>query len=166
MFWCWVKRYNSSNLYEANLLIIFLNFLHNASTWTTTSFNCRPLSMCVHTSHWPYRYWPFTLHPWQWWTHKNPWCNLWHYCHHCARCQLPHGTKTTIGVSFSHTQLLLLTNWHCVDQRWNLHPSWCCIVIVNLTLANLFPWCCITQGFVVSNATQIKENLELLHSTP
>jgi hypothetical protein len=136
MFWCWVRRlsYNLRSLSKAILLIIFPSFFHNVSdvAWTTTSFNCMPPSMCLHTSHRPYRYPPFTLDPRQR-THKNPWCNLWHYCRHCARCWLPHGTKTTTCVSFSHIQLLLLTNWHCVDQRWNLHPSWRCIVIVDLT---------------------------------
>jgi len=169
MFWCWVKHlsYNSSIFFEASLLIIFLSFLHNVlnMAWTTTSFNCKPPSMCVHTSHRPYKYPPFTLHPWQW-THENPWYNFWHYCCHCARFWLVHGTKTITHVSFSHTQLLLLTNWHCVDQRWNLHLSWYYIVIVDPMLVDLFPWSCITQRFVASNVTQTKENLELLYSTP
>jgi hypothetical protein len=49
------------------LSIIFLSFSHIISnmTWTIISFNCKPTLMCVHTSHQPYGYPPFTLHPWQ-----------------------------------------------------------------------------------------------------
>jgi hypothetical protein len=56
-----------------SLLIIFFNFFHNISyvTWITPSLNCRYLSMCARTSHWPYGYSPFTLRSWQR-TYWNP----------------------------------------------------------------------------------------------
>jgi hypothetical protein len=49
-----------------NLSIIFLIFLHNTLDTINiiTSFNFRPPPMCVHTSHQPYAYPPFTLCPW------------------------------------------------------------------------------------------------------
>jgi hypothetical protein len=62
----------------------------------------------------------------QQWTHKHPWCNLQQFYCHCIRCQLPYGTRTTTHASFNHIPLLLSMNWHCVHQRWNLNPSWCC----------------------------------------
>jgi len=37
--------------------------------------------MHVHTSHQSYVYPPFMLCPWQR-VHKNPWCNLQHFCYH------------------------------------------------------------------------------------
>ncbi len=73
---------------------IFLTFqlsspivFHNISyvTWTTSSLNCKHPSTCVHTSHQPYGYPPFTLCSWQR-THWNPWCNSWHLCCHCTEC--------------------------------------------------------------------------------
>ncbi len=62
------------------LSIIFPNFFHITlnTAWIITSFNCRPTLMCVYTSHQPYGYSPFTLHPWQW-VHKNPWWSSWHF---------------------------------------------------------------------------------------
>jgi len=103
-----------------NLLIIFPNFLHNALDMIliTTSFNCRPSSMCVHTSHWPYGYPPFTLCPWQW-THRD-------LCYHCMKCWFSCGMRTTTCASLNHSQFLLSTNQHFVHQSWNLHLSWRC----------------------------------------
>jgi hypothetical protein len=114
--------YNSTNF--PSLLIIFPNFLHNISytTWTTPSLNCRHPFMCLHTSHWPYGYPPFTLCSWQW-THWNPWCNSWHLCHHCMRCWFSCGMKITTCAFYNHIQLLLSTNQHCAYQRWHLHLS-------------------------------------------
>jgi hypothetical protein len=103
---------------------IFPKFFHDTlnTTRTATPFNCRLPPMCVHTSHWPYGYPILTLCPWQW-THKNPWCSLWHFCCYCTKCWLPHRTKTIICTSFNHTQFLSLTTWHYVRQRWNSHHS-------------------------------------------
>jgi hypothetical protein len=63
--------YNSTSF--PNLSIIFPGFLLNVlyTTWTTPSFYCRYLSMCVHSSHRPYGFPPFTLCSWQQ-THGNP----------------------------------------------------------------------------------------------
>jgi hypothetical protein len=93
--------------------------------WNTPSSNCRYLLMCVHSSHRPYGYPPFTMCSWQR-VHKNPWCNSWHLCCHCARCWLPHGTKIITCVSFNCIQLFLLMSWHCAHQRWHSHFSWRC----------------------------------------
>jgi hypothetical protein len=72
--------------------------------------------MCVHTSCLPYEYPHLMLCSWQR-THWNP-CNLWHLCHHCAKCWFPHGTRTITCASFNHIQLL---SQHCAYQRWHLH---------------------------------------------
>jgi hypothetical protein len=110
-----------------NLSIIFSNFLHCSSyaTWSTPSFNCRHPSMCMHTTHRPYGY-PFFMLCSRQWMHWNPWCNLWHFFHHCVRCLFPCGTRTITCVSFNHIQLLLLMSWHCAYQRWHSHFSWHC----------------------------------------
>jgi hypothetical protein len=34
--------------------------------------------------------------------------------------------ENNYSISFSHVQLLLLINQHCVRQKWNSHPCWCC----------------------------------------
>jgi hypothetical protein len=63
-----------------NLSIIFLSFFFHIilyTTWTSPSFNCMHLLMCVHTSHQLYGYPPLTLCSWQQ-THWNPWCNSQH----------------------------------------------------------------------------------------
>jgi hypothetical protein len=125
-FYCvpvWGKHldYSSTNFF--NLSIIFPNFHQIASNTTriTTSFNCRPPSMCVHTSHQTYEY-PLTLHPWQE-AHGDPWCSLRHFCCHSMKCLFPQGTKTTTYAFLKHTQFLPLTNWHYVHQRRNPHLS-------------------------------------------
>jgi len=85
------------------LLIIFPNFSTLFQTWLELSHPSivgLPL-MCVHTSHKPYGYPPFTLHPWQW-VHKNPWWSSWHFCCHCVRCWFSHGMKTITCTSFNH----------------------------------------------------------------
>jgi len=126
MFWLrgWCLAYSLTNL--PKLLTNFPSFFHNAlnMTWTTPSFNCKYPSMCVQTSHWPYEYLILMLCSWQW-VHMNPWCSSWHLCCHSAICWFPHGAKTTCA-SFIHVQLLPLTSWHCVHQRWHLHLSWHC----------------------------------------
>jgi hypothetical protein len=116
---------NLTNL--PNLLIIFPILLNNILKviWIIMSFNCKYPSMCVHTSHRCYMCPFFTLCPHQW-AHEHPWCGLRQFYCHCIRCQLPYGTKTITHASFNHVLLLLSMNWHCVHQRWNLHPSWCC----------------------------------------
>jgi hypothetical protein len=103
---------------------ILSTFLHNISytTWTTPSFNYKHPSMCVHTSHWPYGYSSLTLCSWQW-THWNPWCNSQHLSCHYMKCWFPHGVKTITCISFNHIQLLSLTSWHYVYQRWHSHLS-------------------------------------------
>ncbi len=87
MFHPWGQHlaYNSTNL--PNLSIIFIGFFHNVFNVVRgiTSFNFRPRLMCVHTSHWPYRYPLHTLHPWQW-TYEDPWCHSQHFCYHCVKC--------------------------------------------------------------------------------
>jgi len=107
MFWLYGGHlvYNLTSF--LSILITFPSFLHNVSamTWTTTSFNCKYPLMCVHTSHWSYRYPPFMLCPYQR-THKNPWCNLRHFCCHCMKCWLPCGKRTITCVSFNCIQLL------------------------------------------------------------
>jgi hypothetical protein len=109
------------------LSIVFFSFLHNTSyaTWTIPSFKCKHPLMWVHISHWPYGYPPLMLCSWQW-THWNPWCNLQHLCHHCAKCWFSHGMKTITCTSFNHIQLLLSTSRHCVYQIWYSHLSRCC----------------------------------------
>jgi hypothetical protein len=69
-----------------------------------TFFNCRDLSMCVHTSHWCYRCPPLMFHPWQW-AHMHSWCSSQHFCCHCIRCQLPCG-MTQDSPRISTTDLL------------------------------------------------------------
>jgi hypothetical protein len=96
--------------FQLFFLIFFIAF-RNAP-----SFNCKYPLMHVHTSHWPYRYPPFTLCSWQQ-AHKNPWCNSRHLCYHCVGCWLPCGVKTTTCVFFKHVQFLMLTNWHYAHQR-------------------------------------------------
>jgi len=87
MFW---PRGECLTYSPTNLPMFSINFpslFHKVSytTWIAPSFNCRYPLMHVHTSQWPYGYPPLTLCSWQW-THKNPWCNLWHLYCHCARC--------------------------------------------------------------------------------
>ncbi len=117
--------YNLTNFYS--LLIIFPNFFHNISNkaWITTSFNCKPLPMCVHTSHWPYKYPLLMLRPCQW-IAKDPWCSLQHFCHCCTKCWCPHVTRTTTCIYLTHIQFFLLASQPCVHQKWNSLPSWCC----------------------------------------
>jgi len=80
-------------------------------------------------------------------THKNLWCNLQHLCCHCPRCWLSCGMKTITCVSFNHVQFLLLTNRHCVHQRWHLHLGWCyhcrpnASGFTSLILCNSRIWC-------------------------
>jgi hypothetical protein len=116
---------NSTNF--PSFSIIFPSFLHNTlyAIWTTPSLNCKHPSMCVHTSHQPYGYAPFTLCSWQQ-MHWNPWCNLQHLCHHCTRYWFPRGMRTITCIFFNHIQLLSSTNWHCAYQRWHSHLSWHC----------------------------------------
>ncbi len=126
MFWpkggCLV--YSSTSF--PNLLINFSKKFHNTShmTWTTPSFNCKHPSMCVHTFHQPYGYPPLLVFMAT--NTLNPWCNLWHNCCHCAKCWIPHGTRTITCASFSYIQLLLLMNQHCTYQKWHSHPNQCC----------------------------------------
>ncbi len=127
MFWLRGRRlvYNSTNI--PILSIIFPNFLHITmyATWITPSLNCKHLSMCMHTSHWPYGYPPLTLCSWQQ-THWNPWCYSWHLCHHCMRCWFPRGMRTITCASFNHIQFLLSTSQHCAYQNGHSHFSQCC----------------------------------------
>jgi hypothetical protein len=101
-----------------NFSIIFSSFLHYFSyaIWSTPSFNYRHFVMCMHTSHQPYGYAFLMLCSWQQ-THRNPWCNSQHFCHHCARCLLSCGMRTIACTSFNHIQLLLLISRHCAYQR-------------------------------------------------
>jgi hypothetical protein len=89
------------------------------------SLNCMYLSMCVHTSHWPYGYPPLTLCSWQW-THMDPWCTSWHFCCHCVGYWFPHMAKTTTCASFKHVQFFSLMNQHCVHKKWHSQLSWRC----------------------------------------
>jgi len=109
---------------------------------------------CVHTSHRPYGYPPFTLCSWQW-THWNPWCNLQHLCRHCVKCWFPCGTTTITCISFNHIQLLLSMNWHCAYQIWNCTLT--NVVITDPTWIDLLPQSCATRGFVASDAIQANE---------
>jgi len=56
--------------------INFHSLFHNAlnTTWTAPSLNCKYPLMCVHTSHQPYGFPPFTSCSWQQ-VHMNPWCS-------------------------------------------------------------------------------------------
>ncbi len=56
--------FNLTNI--PNLSIIFPNFFHSAldAVVTTTSFDCRPPLLCVHTSHQSNGYPPLMLHSW------------------------------------------------------------------------------------------------------
>jgi hypothetical protein len=119
----WLTTWPIFPTFWLSSLVFFHSTLY--ATWITPSFNCRHLSMCVHTSHWPYEYPPPMLCSWQR-MHWNLWCNSWHICHHCKKCWLPRGTITITCVSFNHIQLLSLTNQHHVYQKWHLHPSRCC----------------------------------------
>jgi hypothetical protein len=127
MLWPKGRRLIYSSTSFPNLLIVFPIFLHNIlyTTWTTPSFNYMHSSMCVHTSHWPYGYPPFTLCSWQW-THQNPWRNLQHLCHHCTRCKFSYGTKIITCASFNHIQLLSSMSQHYVYQRWHSHLNQHC----------------------------------------
>jgi hypothetical protein len=152
--------YSSNNL--PNLSIILFIYFHNTlyATWTTPSFNHKHLLMCVHTSHQPYGYPPFTLCSWQW-MHWNSRCNLRHLCHHCTRCWLPCGTKTITCASFNHIQFLLLTNRHYAYQRRHSHLRRRChcrlnsSIFISLILRNS-RICCLR-----CNSSQRKELLQL-----
>jgi hypothetical protein len=152
--------YSSTNL--PSLSIIFPSFFHNISNvvYTTTPFTCRYLLMRVHTSHWPYGYPPLTLHPWQR-THVNSWWNSWHFCHYCVRCWISRGIKITTCTSFNHIQFLLLTNWHCADQRWNLHPSWHCHCQPNMSGFISLIFCNLWICYLRCNSSQKKKLLQL-----
>jgi hypothetical protein len=108
--------YNLTNFY--NLLIIFPNFFQNISNrgWITTSFNCKPPLMCVHTSHWAYEYPLLMLCPCQWMP-GDPWCNLRHFCHRCKKCWHSHVTRTTTCTSLTHIQFFSSTSQPCVHQK-------------------------------------------------
>jgi hypothetical protein len=142
--------YNSISL--PNLSIIFPNFLHNTlyMTLTTPSLNYKHPLMCVHTSHRPYGYPPLTLCSWQQ-THWNPWCNVLHFCCHCARCVFPRGMRTIVCASFDHIQqvnIVLTKDGICTLAN---------IIIINPMRTDLLPQSCAIQGFVASNAAQVKE---------
>jgi len=152
MFWPKGRHviYNSISL--PNLSIIFPNFLHNSSymTLTTPSFNYKHPLMCAHTSHRPYGYSPLTLCSWQQ-THWNPWCNEHHFCCHCIRCVFPRGTRTIVCASFNHIQqvnIVLTKDGICTLAN---------VIIANPMRTNWLPRSCATQGFVASNAAQVKE---------
>jgi hypothetical protein len=142
--------YNSISL--PNLSIIFPNFLHNTlyMTLTTPSLNYKHPLMCVHTSHRPYGYPPLTLCSWQQ-THWNPWCNVLHFCCHCARCVFPRGMRTIVCASFDHIQqvnIVLTKDGICTLAN---------IIIINPMRTDLLPQSCAIQGFTTSYVTQTKE---------
>jgi len=140
--------YSSTNLLK--LSINFPNLLHNIlnMTWTTPFLNCRYLSMCVHTSHWPYGYPFLTLCSWQW-AHKNPWCSLQHLCYHCVGCYFHMGWEQ-LHALFSNTLIPL------VNKSKDGICTFVNIDITNPTQANLLPQSCATQGFVAF-VPQVKE---------
>jgi len=72
----------------------------------------------------------FMLYSWQW-AHRNPWCNSWYLCCHCLRCWFPCGAISTTCASFKYVQLLSLTNWHYVHQRWHSHLNQHCCCWLN-----------------------------------
>jgi hypothetical protein len=87
--------------------------------------------VCAHI-HQLYEYQPFTLYSWQW-THKNPWYNSRYLCYHCMRCWFPCGAITTTCAFFKYVQLLSLTSWHYVHQRWHSHLNRHCCCWPNMS---------------------------------
>jgi hypothetical protein len=135
--------YNSTNF--PNLSIIFPAFLHSASnaTQTTTSFNCKPPPMCVHTSYWPYRYAPLMLCPWQQAHETHDVVHdifvaiVWNVSFHMGQKQLHAFSLTTLNSSHRRVDIVLTKDEICtlVD-----------VLIIDPTHANLLPRSCTTHG--------------------
>jgi len=133
-----------------NLSIIFPIFFDSALNmiWITTYFNCRYLSMHVHTSYWYCRCPPFMATPMA----TNAWepmmqfatflpplhkilASMWdenHYTHFLQPCSTP------INIMFTEDGIHTLVN----------------VVITNLTWVNLLHWSCKVQGFATFETTQ------------
>ncbi len=115
-----------------NLLIIFPSFFHSFQTWLGLlylSITCLLQCVCIDLSI-ASIFWCVCTHPINLisihllrCTHGNPWCNSWHFCHHCdARCWLPCGTRTITCTFINHIQLFLLTSQHCDHQKMEFAP--------------------------------------------
>ncbi len=156
MFWPRGRHLIYSSTSLPNFSIIFPNFLHNIlyGTWITPSLNCKHPLMCVHTSHRPYGYPPFTLCSWQR-THYNPWYNLRHLCRHYVRCWFPCGTRTIHALP--STTFNSSRRWIDIVFTKNGIHTLINVVIADLTQAILFPQSYGTQGFAAFDVVQIKE---------
>jgi hypothetical protein len=130
--------------------INFLSLFNSALN--KIEFSCKYPLMCVHTSHQPYGYPPFTLCSCQW-AHKNPWCSLQHFYYHCVGCWLLDGVNITTRTSFKHVQLFLSMNQHYAHQRWHSHPS--CRCCCDPMQADLLSQSYTTQGFDAYNVFQV-----------
>jgi hypothetical protein len=71
--------------------------------------------------------------------------------------------KTTTCISFIHTQLLLLMNWHCAHQIWHLHPCQRCHCWLNVSGFTSLILCNSRIHWFRCSSSQIKE---LLQPTP
>jgi len=67
------------------------------------------------------------------------------------------GRNTFTFVSFNHIPLLLSMNWHCVHQRWNLHPNWYCLCWSNTNIFTLLILCNSKICCLQSNSSQKKK---------
>jgi len=159
MFWPWGGRLAYSLINLPILLIIFTNFFHNIlnAAWITTSFNYKPPSMCVHTSHWFYGYPPFTLCPWQW-THRDPSCSLWHLCWHYMKWQFPCGTKIITRISINTTFNSYRDGIDIVFTKNRIHTL-ANLDIANPTCADLFPDLGQLKDLILQMQFKTKKNL-------
>jgi len=68
----------------------------------------------------------------------------------------PCGTRTITHTSFNNVPLLSSMSWHCVHQRWNSHPSWCCHCWSNTNGFTLPILCNLKICCLQSNSSQRK----------
>ncbi len=140
-----------------NFLFIFLVFFTTFNilntTWIITSFSCKCLLKCVHTSHWPYGYSPF------YYAYGNK-----HMGTHDIICDTFVTIVQNVNFHMGWEQLhaLFLTMFKSCHWRVNIVFTKDEIrtsvdtVIIDPMWVDLLSWSCATQRFIAFDTTQIK----------